>query len=126
MPYGEEISLFLSYDDPPEKVIAVIDDVASSISDILISPVHEVEVLNYTDKGIEYELMFFVADRGEAWRVRSDFLRRFWYAADRAGLRHMGAQNLHFQNIPRPDLSFKAKHAVLAKIDVLTPEGSGL
>lgn len=125
MPYGEEISLFLSYDDPPEKVIAVIDDVASSISDILISPVHEVEVLNYTDKGIEYELMFFVADRGEAWRVRSDFLRRFWYAADRAGLRHMGAQNLHFQNIPRPDLSFKAKHAVLAKIDVLTPEGSG-
>jgi len=125
MPYGEEISLFLSYDDPPETVIAVIDAVASSIADILKTPVHEVEVLNYTDKGIEYELMFFVADRGEAWRVRSDFLRRFWYAAGRAGLRHTGAQNLHFQNVSRAELNFKERHSLLAGVDVLTPEGDG-
>ena len=81
MPYGEEISLFMAFDDPPEKVMRAIDEVASSIPDILNEPDHEVEVLNFTDKGVEYELMFFVADRGDAWRVRSDFLRRFWYVA---------------------------------------------
>ena len=69
MPYGEEISLFMAYDDPPEKVMRAIDEVAASIPDVLTEPPHEVEVLNYTDKGIEYELMFFVADRGEAWRL---------------------------------------------------------
>jgi len=94
MPYGEEISLVLAYDDPPEAVIRIIDSVAGSIPDVLSDPPHEVEVLNYTDKGIEYELMFFVADRGDAWRVRSDFLRRFWYVARREGLHHSGAQNL--------------------------------
>lgn len=125
MPYGEEISLFLSFDDPPEKVIQVIDKVANSISDVLADPPHEVEVLDYTDKGIEYELMFFVADRGDAWRVRSDFLRRFWYVARREGLHHTGAQNLHFQTVEPPATSFKARHQFLSKITALTPPGKG-
>lgn len=125
MPYGEEISLFLAFDDPPEKVIKIIDNVASSLSDVLLDPPHEVEVLDYTDKGIEYELMFFVADRGDAWRVRSDFLRRFWYVARREGLHHMGAQNLHFQTVEPSEASFKARHDVLSKITALTPPGEG-
>ena len=125
MPYGEEISLFMAFDDPPEKVMRAIDEVAGSIPDVLRDPPHEVEVLNYTDKGIEYELMFFVADRGEAWRVRSDFLRRFWYVAKRAGLHHTGAQNLHFQTIePRP-VSFNTRHNLLSKVTALTPAGKG-
>ena len=125
MPYGEEISLFMAFDDPPEKVIRAIDEVAASIPDVLADPPHEVEVLNYTDKGIEYELMFFVADRGEAWSVRSDFLRRFWYVAKRAGLHHTGAQNLHFQTIKSQPVSFKTRHNMLSKITALTPPGKG-
>ena len=125
MPYGEEISLFMAFDDPPEKVICAIDGVASSIPDILSEPPHEVEVLNYTDKGIEYELMFFVADRGDAWRVRSDFLRRFWYVAQRNGLHHTGAQNLHFQTIEKRPTSFNTRYELLSKITALTPAGKG-
>ena len=49
MPYGEEVSLFLAFDNPPEKVIRIIDKVASSIPDVLADPPHEVEVLDYTD-----------------------------------------------------------------------------
>lgn len=125
MPYGEEISLFLAFDNPPEKVIKIIDSVACSLSDVLLDPPHEVEVLDYTDKGIEYELMFFVADRGDAWRVRSDFLRRFWYVARREGLHHTGAQNLHFQTVHHPVASFKERHDLLSKITALTPPGKG-
>lgn len=125
MPYGEEISLFMAYDDPPEKVMRAIDEVAASIPDVLIDPPHEVEVLNYTDKGIEYELMFFVSDRGEAWRVRSNFLRRFWYVAKRAGLHHTGAQNLHFQTIEKRAESFNERHQRLSQITALTPAGKG-
>ena len=125
MPYGEEISLFLAYDDPPEKVMRAIDKVAQSIPDILTEPPHEVEVLNYTDKGIEYELMFFVSDRGDAWRVRSDFLRRFWYVAQREGLHHSGAQNLHFQTIEPQTASFKTRHDLLSKVTAINPRGKG-
>ncbi|MEP6343258.1 MAG: mechanosensitive ion channel domain-containing protein [Maricaulaceae bacterium] len=125
MPYGEEVSLFLAYDDPPEKVMRAIDNVAQSIPDILKDPPHEVEVLNYTDKGIEYELMFFVSNRGEAWRVRSDFLRRFWYVAQREGLHHSGAQNLHFQTIEPQTTSFKTRHDLLSKITAISPPGIG-
>jgi len=125
MPYGEEISLFLAYDDPPEKVMAVIDAVATSIADVLSDPPHEVEVLDYTDKGIEYELMIFVADRGDAWRVRSDFLRRFWYAAKRAGLHHTGAQNLHFQTIETREVDFKTRYDHLSRVTALSSIGDG-
>lgn len=125
MPYGEEISLFMAFDDPPEKVIRAIDEVALSVPDVLSEPAHEVEVLDYTDKGIEYELMFFVADRGEAWRVRSDFLRRFWYVAKRAGLHHTGAQNLHFQTIEPRKAGFKTRHNLLSDVTALTPAGKG-
>jgi len=125
LPYGEEISLFLAYDDPPEKVIRLIDDVASSIDDVLIHPPHEVEVLNYTDKGIEYELMFFVSDRGDAWKVRSDFLRKFWYVAKREGLHHTGAQNLHFQTIEPSRTTFAKRHRLLSNVTALTPAGKG-
>ena len=125
MPYGEEISLFLAFDDPPEKVIRIIDSVAGSISGVLSDPPHEVEVLDYTDKGIEYELMFFVADRGDAWRVRSDFLRRFWYVARREGLHHVGAQNLHFQTVEPSIASFKIRHNLLSNVTALTPPGKG-
>jgi len=114
MPYGEEVSLILSYDNEPEHVISVISQVAHSISGVLQEPPLEVEVLDYTDKGIEYELMFFVADRGDAWRVRSDFLRRFWYVAKREKLSHAGSQNLHFQPITQQPVAFKTRYEALS------------
>lgn len=125
MPYGEEISLFMAYDDPPEKVMRIIDEVTSSIPGVLTDPPHEVEVLNYTDKGIEYELMFFVAQRGSAWRVRSDFLRRFWYVAQREGLHHTGAQNLYFQTKETKPASFNTRSNLLSKISAFIPPGKG-
>lgn len=126
MPYGEEISLVLSYDSEPEHVIAIIGQVAQSISGVLQDPELEVEVLNYTDKGIEYELMIFVADRGDAWRVRSDFLRRFWYVAKREGLYHSGAQNLHFQTVPTQAIPFKARYDILSAHPIFDKSHIGL
>ena len=125
MPYGEEVSLFLSYDNEPEHVIDVISRVVESIPGVLQDPPHEVEVLDYTDKGIEYELMFFVADRGDAWKVRSDFLRRFWYVAKRENLYHSGAQNLHFQTIMPQDVSFKSRYEALSQHPIFDESQKG-
>ena len=66
-----------------------------------------------------------MADRGEAWRVRSDFLRRFWYVAQRLGLHHTGAQNLHFQTIEPKPVDFKTRHTLLSEVTALTPPGKG-
>ena len=97
MPYGEEVMLKFSYDDPPEKVIDVIDQVARTVPDILQSPVHRIELLYFQDNGAEYELTFFVNERGQAWKARSDFLRRFWYAAERANLHPAGAHHMLYR-----------------------------
>lgn len=96
-PFGEEIELIFSYDDAPEKVMHIISEVALSIPDIMEMPQIDVELIDYMDQGIKYELMFFVPDRGLAWKVRSDFLRRLWYASSRAGLKLAGSQNRYFQ-----------------------------
>ena len=42
MPYGEEVSLVLSYDNEPEHVISVITSVAQSIPGVLQDPPLEV------------------------------------------------------------------------------------
>ncbi len=126
MPYGEEVSLVLSYDNEPEHVISVITSVAQSIPGVLQDPPLEVEVLDYTDKGIEYELMFFVADRGDAWKVRSDFLRRFWYVAKRESLFHSGGHNLHFQTIPPQTVPFKSRYEALSSHPIFDNSKEGL
>lgn len=101
-PFGEEIELIYSYDDAPEKVIDIITQVANSIPDVMHTPILEVELIDYMDQGIKYELMFFVPDRGLAWKVRSDFLRKLWYASNRAGLKIAGSQNRYFQTTEKP------------------------
>lgn len=101
-PYGEEVELTFSYDDAPEKVIEIISQVAHSIPDIMQTPLLEVELMEYMDQGIKYELMFFVENRGLAWKVRSDFLRRLWYASNRAGLKLAGSTNKYFQTTQTP------------------------
>lgn len=116
-PFGEELELMFSYDDAPEKVINIIRQVALSIPDIMDTPEIDIELIDYMDQGIQYELMFFVPERGMAWKVRSDFLRRLWYASSRAGLKLSGSQNRYFQT------NQKVKDNTAEKLQLLLDTG---
>jgi small-conductance mechanosensitive channel len=125
MPYGEEVALKFSYDDPPEQVILVIDEVVRSVPGILSEPAHRIELLYFQDNGAEYELTFFVPERGDAWQARSDFLRRFWYAAERAGLHPTGAHHALYRVVDGNKNMTQERLSALQTAQVFNPKSAG-
>jgi small-conductance mechanosensitive channel len=84
--HGEEINLGFSYDDPPNKVIGILAEIAQTTEGILTMPPPVVEVLSYDDFAIGYRLRFFVTDYAQMPRIRSAVASRVWYASQRYGL----------------------------------------
>ena len=62
----------------------------------------------------------------DARRVRSDFLRRFWYVAKREQLFHSGGQNLHFQTVPPQTVPFKSRYESLTQHPIFDRSRDGL
>jgi small-conductance mechanosensitive channel len=84
--HGEEIQLGFSYDDPPNKVISILAEIAQTTEEILQTPAPTVHVLSYDDFSIGYRLRFFVDDYSQMPRIRSAITSRVWYARQRYGL----------------------------------------
>jgi small-conductance mechanosensitive channel len=84
--HGEEIQLGFSYDDPPNKVIGILEEIAQTTEEILKTPAPTVHVLSYDDFSIGYRLRFFVDDYSHMPRIRSAITSRVWYASQRYGL----------------------------------------
>jgi small-conductance mechanosensitive channel len=84
--HGEELTLGFSYDDPPNKVMGILAEMAETTEGILAQPPPTVEIMSYDDFAIGYRLRFFVADYGQLSRLRSAVMSRVWYASQRYGL----------------------------------------
>jgi small-conductance mechanosensitive channel/CRP-like cAMP-binding protein len=82
----EQLTLGFSYDDPPNKVRAVLLDLLRSTPGVLADPAPLVRTLAYADFSINY-LVIFSAESQEAMHgLRDQVLTRLWYAARRHGL----------------------------------------
>jgi hypothetical protein len=84
--YGEELKFGFSYDDPPNKVIGILAEIAQTSEGIIATPAPVVQIMSYDDFSIGYLLRFFVADYGQMPRIRSAITGRVWYASQRYGL----------------------------------------
>jgi small-conductance mechanosensitive channel len=84
--HGEEITLGFSYDDPPNKVIGILEEMAQTTEGVLIAPPPLVQIMSYDDFAIGYRLRFFVADYAQMPQIRSAVTSRVWYASQRYGL----------------------------------------
>jgi small-conductance mechanosensitive channel len=83
-----EISLELGFscDDPPNKVKKIILETARATEGVLTNPPPTVATVNYGDYSIIYEILLYIPDFGQKFRVKERFLTRVWYATKRGGL----------------------------------------
>lgn len=82
----EDYLISFSYDDPPNKVKAVMLDTIKATQGVLETPAPMVRTLSYDDSSISYQVRFALDDYGQLPNIKDDFASRIWYAAQRHGL----------------------------------------
>lgn len=84
--HTEPIKLGFSYDDPPNKVRAMLLDLLETTPGVQLEPPPTVRVVNYGDFSVDYEVIFFVDDFKKIYDTRDAFMTKVWYAARREGI----------------------------------------
>ena len=84
--HGENHVLGFSYDDPPNKVKRILQQVALTTRGVLTHPAVQVRTRKYEAYSIEYEVRFFIEDFGRQPEIVEEFMTKVWYAAKRNGL----------------------------------------
>ena len=84
--WAQRLTLGFSYDDPPNRVKSVMDEVLAETPGVLADPEWEIKTDSYGDSSVNYEIEYYIASYGEREEVRDAFLTRVWYAARRHGL----------------------------------------
>lgn len=79
----ETIRVSFSYDDPPNKVMGILQETALATEGILCEPKPWVKTSSYGDFAIDYEVGFFVDSYEQMPSIRNQFVARIWYAARR-------------------------------------------
>jgi small-conductance mechanosensitive channel len=82
----EAIELGFSYNDPPNKVKAMLLRLLQETPGVLDDPAPAVRTVNYADFAIIYKAIFSVASSEQLPIVRDDFMSRIWYAIKRDGI----------------------------------------
>jgi len=112
-PYCGLIYLNFAHDDPPEKVIKMLKEVADATTLALPDPEPWVVLTNYKKVGVEYLVMMYVPHRNQAFDLRSEFNRRLWYAAERSRLHLIGAHHRLQQVIKNKYSTFEQRYNAL-------------
>jgi small-conductance mechanosensitive channel len=84
--HAEPLKLGFSYDDPPNKVRATLLDCLDRTPGVRKEPPATVQVVNYGDFSVDYEVIFYVDDYKRLFEVRDAFMTTVWYAARREGI----------------------------------------
>jgi small-conductance mechanosensitive channel len=84
--HAERLKIGFSYNDPPNLARHVLKSTALATQGILVNPEPEIFTLSYDDSSITYEVKFFVENYAEIESIRSRFMSRVWYAAQRNNL----------------------------------------
>lgn len=82
----EAIEIGFGYDDPPNRVKEVLQEMLESIPGVLPTPAPVVRALGYADFSLNYRLIFSVASQEDLAAIRDTVVCRVWYVARREGL----------------------------------------
>jgi CRP-like cAMP-binding protein len=83
---ADEISLGISYSEPPNRVREVVLGVLRDIPAVLHHPGPEVFAWEFGESSIHYRVKYWLADYGEAEHVRDRTISSIWYALRRNGI----------------------------------------
>lgn len=86
-PIGNVFSIGLDYSHPPAKAIALILEIIGQHTGVLKTPPPKAWVDRFAESSIEYKILVFQEETGEAARVelRGQILQHLWYALQRDG-----------------------------------------
>ena len=82
----EVVEIGFGYDDPPNRVKEVLQEMLESTPGVLATPAPVVRAIGYGDYSVTYRLIFSVATQEELWAIRDGIVCRVWYVARREGL----------------------------------------
>jgi small-conductance mechanosensitive channel len=82
----EALQLGFSYDDPPNRVKQVLNDLLKTTEGILADPAPAVRTVDYSDWSVVYRITFSVACQEDLAATRDRFMTKLWYAVRREGL----------------------------------------
>lgn len=82
----ETITLGFSYDDPPNAVKSMLEEVVNGTPDLVAGSPIDIRCVGYDDFSVRYEVWLDVTSYDVMPRVRDHFMTRIWYAAKRHGI----------------------------------------
>jgi small-conductance mechanosensitive channel/CRP-like cAMP-binding protein len=83
---AEEVSIGLSYGEPPNRVREVIVDLLRDVPDVLRNPEPEILAWEFGDNAIRYRVKYWIADYGRSEQIHGRVVSGLWYALRRHGI----------------------------------------
>jgi small-conductance mechanosensitive channel/CRP-like cAMP-binding protein len=83
---AEEVSIGLSYGEPPNRVREVIVDLLRDVPDVLRNPEPEILAWEFGDNAIRYRVKYWIADYGRSEQIHGRVVSGLWYALRRQGI----------------------------------------
>jgi small-conductance mechanosensitive channel/CRP-like cAMP-binding protein len=82
-PVADEISIGISYNEPPNRVREVVLKVMSDVAHVLMDPSPEVLAWEYGDSAIKYRIKYWISDYAAQEQIRNSLVTSLWYALRR-------------------------------------------
>jgi len=76
----------LHYNVPPARAQAVLSQAASTVPGVCPEPPPQVQVSQFADSAVVYEVKFWIEDHARKSRIMSEVRSHCWYAVRRAGM----------------------------------------
>ena len=83
---ADEVSIGLSYGEPPNRVREVILEVLRDVPDVLHHPEPEILAWEFGDYAIRYRVKYWLADYGRSEQIHARVVSGLWYAMRRHGI----------------------------------------
>ena len=81
------IDIGTSYDNPPQKVKAVLNDLLSGFSGVLKEPSPVIRLTSYGDFAINYKILFAIQDFGQRWEIKNLINTAIWGKFQQEGIK---------------------------------------
>jgi small-conductance mechanosensitive channel len=82
-PICDEISIGISYNEPPNRVREVILKVMADVQHVLLDPSPEVLAWEYGDSAIKYRIKYWIPDYTLQEEIRNSLVTSLWYSLRR-------------------------------------------
>ncbi len=106
--------VFAPYDQPPERIIAELIEALKDVDGVLDSPKTSVIVDSFGERGVRYDVRYFIAEFEERENVAGAVRERLWYSLQRMGVQIPVPQRL----VRLYDLSEeRLEHEEAARVD---------